>query len=339
LPTNIDSCPTLILAPIRGITDVVYREAFAQCFGGFDRAIAPYIQPRRGHELRPVELKQVVPEPNQRMVAIPQVLTNDARTFAATLRELHNAGHMEVNWNLGCPTPNVAGRVRGSGLLPHPERIDKILTHVLTSTPVRLSAKIRLGYKDPDEHLAVMEVLNRHPLTEVILHARTGAQKYQGSSDWERAAEALAQCRHPFIYNGDITDPGGFTVLQEKLAGAAGWMIGRGALKFPFLPALLKAGSHAENGNRSLPALPEPEARVPQLREFHDLLYAGYRKWLSGPRHLLDRMRSHWTYLSHSFADPNLVANRLRNSSDQSSYLANVQWAFEQPVSQGPLSR
>jgi hypothetical protein len=69
----------VILTPIRGITDVVYRAAFARCFGGFERAVAPYIQPRRGHELRPAELRQVAPEMNQSLIAIPQVVTCTVR--------------------------------------------------------------------------------------------------------------------------------------------------------------------------------------------------------------------------------------------------------------------
>ncbi len=332
-PDSLRNGPTLLLAPIRGITDVVYRGAFAECFGGIDRAIAPYIQPRQGHELRPVELRQVSPELNESMATIPQVLTNHARTFAAALGDLYEAGHREVNWNLGCPTPNVAGRERGSGLLPHPARIDEILTHVLAHCSVQLSVKLRLGYQDPEEHLAVLEVLNRHPLTEVILHSRTGAQKYQGVADVDRAAKALAICHHPFIYNGDISDPNAFYALQEKLAGASGWMIGRGALRCPFLPTLLKAGRLTGGPEDGWSTLPPPDQRRQQLREFHDLLFDGYSRWLSGPGHLLDRMRSQWTHLAHSFAEPKQIATRLRRSSDMASYQAAVDWAFVQPVS------
>ena len=322
--------PTLILAPIRGITDVVYREAFARCFGGFDRAVAPYLQPRRGHALRPVELRQVDPELNRGMKTIPQLLTNDPQTLVDALFELSDAGHMEVNWNLGCPSPNVAGRGRGAGLLPHPQRIDEILTYVLAKTPVKLSVKIRLGYKEPDEHLAVIDVLNRHSLTEVTLHARTGEQMYGGVADVARAEEALACCRHPFVYNGDITDPHDFSELQQRLAGAAGWMIGRGALMSPFLPLILKEAGDVVEADAGWSALPVPAVRGPRLRQFHDLLFDGYGQWLSGPGHLLDRMAAQWSYLAHSFADPKQVATRLGRCRDVSTYRTAVDWAFDQ---------
>ncbi len=325
LPNDLENRPTLILAPIRGITDVVYRNAFARCFGGFDRAIAPYIQPRRGHALRPAELRQVAPEWNNALWTIPQVLTNDGETFAAALLDLHDAGHAEVGWNLGCPTPNVAGRKRGSGLLPDPERIDEILTHVLENTPVQLSVKIRLGYRDPEEHLAVIDVLNRHPLTEVTLHARTGDQMYNGVADVGRAAQALPRCRHPFVYNGDINDPGDFHALRQRLPDVAAWMIGRGALRCPFLPMLLKDASES-------PALPHPDLRRERLREFHGLLFEGYSELVSGPKHLLDKLIVQWTWLAHSFADPLAIQARIRQAADPAGYTKAVEWVFDQAL-------
>ena len=280
----------LVLAPVRGITDRVYREAFTRCFGGFDYAVAPFLQLRQGHSLRPAELQQVAPDKSGSLPVIPQVLTNHAPTFAAALRELADAGHTEVNWNLGCPYPTAAGRGRGAGLLPQADRIDAILAEVLADAPVRLSVKMRLGYHDPDEFRAVLEVLNRYPLAGVILHARTADQMYEGEVDVGRAGQALALCRHPFTYNGDITSPAGFLDLRRKLPGVTTWMIGRGALRNPFLPSLLKGTP-----------LPPPEHRHTFLNHFRDLLSEGYAQWLNGARHCQDKMRGQWDYLSQAF--------------------------------------
>ncbi len=318
--TTADAPPVLILAPIRGITDVVYRDAYARSFGGFDRAVAPFIQLRQGKALRPAELAQVAPERNRPLPVTPQVLTRDAEVLAAALGALHDAGHSAVDWNLGCPHPTVAGRGRGAGLLAVPERIDAILTRALRDSPVRLSVKIRLGYRDPDEYVAVMDVLNRHPLREVTLHARTADQMYGGAVDLERAAAAMALCRHPFVYNGDITSPGILEDLRRRLPGATGWMIGRGALHCPFLPRMIKAGPGA--------GLPEAPQRRAQLRMFHDQLLEGYAALLSGPGHLLDRMKEQWRYLARSFARSERVGSRIRRSDTVDAYVAAVDRAF-----------
>jgi len=310
----------LILAPIRGITDAVYRKAFANCFGGFDRAVTPFIPLRQGQLSRPGELSQISPENNRAMKAVPQVLTNHARTFSAVLRQLHDAGHEEVNWNLGCPYPMVAGRGRGAGLLSQPGRIDAILAEVLNNSPVKLSVKMRLGYHDPDEYQAVMEILNRYPLKEVILHARTADQMYDGTVDVVRAGKCLASCRHSFVYNGDITGLDSFRELSLKLPGAAAWMIGRGALACPFLPSLFKGAP-----------LPSQDIRRQKLREFHDQLYEGFRERLSGPKHLKDKMLEQWNYLSFVFASKDQVLIRIRRSYT-SHYDSTVDWAFDQPL-------
>lgn len=293
----------LILAPIRGITDAVYRDAFALCFDGFDGAVAPFFPLRQGHALRPVELRQVAWASHRTLRVIPQVLTHHPPTFSAALRELREAGHEEVNWNLGCPYPTVAGRGRGAGLLPHTNRIDAILAEVMKDVPVRLSVKMRLGYHDPDEFKGVIEVLNQYPIAEVILHARTADQMYDGVVDIGRAAQALTLCKHPFVYNGDITTVDGFMALQRQLPAVTAWMIGRGALKNPFLPAQIKG----------VP-LPPPEVRRAQLIKFHNLLFEGYGQWLSGDQHRLDKMREQWDYLAHQFADPQAVFSRIRRS-------------------------
>lgn len=313
--------PSLILAPIRGITDAVYREAFAGCFGGFASAVAPFIQLRQGQAMRPGELRQVAPENNRRLRTVPQLLTHHAPTLADALRVLHELGHDEVNWNLGCPYPMVAKRGRGAGLLPHPEHIDALLAAALNNSPVRLSVKLRLGYRDPDEFRAVLEVFNRYPLTQVILHARTAVQMYGGTVDVARAAQALALCRHPFVYNGDILAPGGFRSLQLQLPGTAAWMLGRGALADPFLPGRLHGAP-----------VPAADVRRRRLREFHDQLHAGYSRWLSGPGHLLDKMKEQWEYLALAFAKPRQVQTRLRRSVEATAYADAVTWAFDQPL-------
>jgi len=319
-PVSASPCARLILAPIRGVTDAVYREAFARCFGGFDEAVAPFLQLRQEHSLRPAELGQVALDRNRALPVVPQVLTHHAPTFSAALRELGEAGHVEVNWNLGCPYPTVAGRGRGAGLLPHAERVEAILAEVMKAAPVRVSVKMRLGYHDPDEFLAIMDVLNRYPLAVVILHARTADQMYDGAVDVDRAGQALALCRHPFVFNGDIASVEGFRDMAGRLPGTAAWMIGRGALRNPFLPALIKG----------LPPL-SPEARRTQLIKFHGLLFEGYGQVLSGARHQRDKMMEQWEYLSHSFADSQSVLSRIRRS-HPGHYRAVVDWVFGQAL-------
>ncbi len=311
---------TLILAPIRGITDVVYRGAFARCFSGFDRAIAPFINLRRDMPLRPGEQKQMEKARNQDLPTVPQVHTNHARTLARGLAELAELGCTEVNWNLGCPHPMVAKRKRGAGMLPHPEFIDSILAQAMDDCPVKLSAKIRLGYRNPDEFIAVLDVLNKYPLTEVILHPRTASQIYDGVTDVDRAVIAFEHCAHPFVYNGDIRTPDDLQRVHEKLPDVTTWMVGRGSLDEPFLPSMLKGA-----------LLPSDDDQRRGRRKFHEELFQCYEEFLHGPGHLLNKMKEHWRYLIAPFAPTKKIWRKIRRSRDLDMYRDAVNFAFDQP--------
>ena len=70
-----------------------------------------------------------------------------------------------------------------------------------------------------------------------------------------------------------------------------GWMIGRGAVANPFLPAVIKSGQD------------DVGDKVEKFRKFYEDLFEGYRQLLSGPGHLLARMKGFWIYFSRSFKD------------------------------------
>lgn len=318
------SSPTLVLAPIRGITDCIYRTARAHWFPGFDRAIAPFAQIRQGRPLRPGELRQLAPENNRAMPVVPQLLTHQVDPFLRALREMSDLGYDEVNWNLGCPSPTVAGRGRGAGLLPHPERIDSILDAVLSRSTVRLSVKARLGRHDADEFALVLAVLNRYPLSEIILHPRTADQMYAGPPDIARTREALSTCRHPFVLSGGISTLEDFAALSKTLPQVGTWMLGRGALSCPVLPARIKGASGVDT-----------KTLRETLNGFHDELLARYGEWLSGAAHVLAKMKEHWVYLSACFAEPVDVLARVRRTRNPDEFEATVQWAFGQPLAPG----
>lgn len=284
--------PVLYLAPLRGITDAVFRTVFARHFAGIDRAVAPFVTTHGGARILPRHVRGLHPAENPAMPVIPQILGKSAPQFAAFARHLfEELGHPEVNWNLGCPFPQVANKGRGSGLLPHPDRIDAFLEEALGAIPGRLSIKTRLGRRHPDEMEAVAQVFNRYPLSAVIVHPRTGIQMYAGPPDLEAFGAFLAVCRHPVIYNGDLVSEAVFRDLAARFPAVAGWMLGRPAVANPFLPGLFK-------GAGALP--PHPAAR---FRRFHDDLLARYRECLAGPGHLLDRMKGFWRYFHLPFAD------------------------------------
>jgi tRNA-dihydrouridine synthase B len=283
---------SLFLAPLHGVTNRVFRKAYFRYFHGFDAAMAPFIQSVKAGSRVATHFKDLLPGFDPACPVIPQILGNDPSDFVDTARVMADLGYREVNWNLGCPYPMVTGKGRGSGLLPQPERIDAFLAQVCARSPLPVSVKVRLGFRNPQELLTLMPVLNSHPLTKVVIHPRLASQMYEGQVDLDGFEAARALSLHPVMYNGDIRDSQTYKMLATRFPGVQEWMIGRGAISDPFMPARLKG-------------LPAPDDPVRVIKAFHDDLLDAYQAILSGQKHVMDKMKEVWTFLGLWFStDP-----------------------------------
>jgi len=285
------SSPNLIMAPLRGFTDFAFRNAFWRHFQGIDEAVAPFVTSTKGRRIKPSHLFDLDPEKNQAMPVVPQILSNKSDEFICLAKSLSDMGYKEINWNLGCPYPMVAKKMRGSGLLPHPETVDRLLSEIVSGIACRLSIKTRLGRFSAAEMQPLIPIFNRYPLTRVIIHPRVGEQMYAGRVDLDAFHTCLSKIVHPVVFNGDINELKTFSHLKEQFPGVVGWMLGRGLIANPFLPEMIK-------GQTSSNAL-----RKNRFKNFHDDLVDSYSRLFSGPGHVLDRMKGFWRYFSVGFTD------------------------------------
>lgn len=296
--------PTLFLAPLHGVTNRVYRAAWFRHFTGIDAAMAPFILAVQAQRQEAKHFKDVEPSGQAGIPLIPQLLGNDGACLVATGKRLQDMGYTEIDWNLGCPYPMVANKKRGSGLLPYPELIDRALDEMCSALTAAISVKLRLGRNDPAESIPVMETINRYPLKRVIVHPRVGTQMYRGTVNLDGFALARGRCAHPVMYNGDIFDVATFDSLSARFPRVEGWMIGRGALRDPFLPARIKGSRGNGPAAADTPIAGDtPVDELKTLRAFHDDLADSYRETLSGDAHFLDKMKEVWAYLGSSFPD------------------------------------
>ncbi len=309
--------PRLVLAPLKGFTDVIFRNTFAEHFDGFDSAMAPFVAAVAADRLTDKHVRDLLPRENTRLPIEPQILGHSAEDFIFLARRLFDMGYPEVNWNLGCPFRPVTKKRRGAGLLPYPEQVDEFLSRTLPAIPGRLSIKMRLGRNTPDEILHLLPVLDRYPLKEITIHPRTARQLYAGLPDLDMFQVCLERTRHPVVYNGNIADLQGFRSLAARFPGVGTWMIGRGALSNPFLPALIKSGRDGAAG------------RPERFKAFYEDLFARYRERLCGPGHLLNHMKGFWTYFAAGFEDTD-IGKRIHRTFTLPRYVEAVDRFFAQ---------
>lgn len=283
----------LYSSPLQGYTDFRFRNAFQKYFGGIDQFFAPYIRLNGKKEIKAANERDILPANNQSLQLIPQLMTKDANEFLFIAKYLQKLGYNELNWNLGCPYPMVAKRGMGSGLLASPEKIDEILSIVNAESDIRISVKMRLGYENPDEIFKVLPVLEKYPLAYIAIHPRIGKQLYKGEVDLDSFESCMGQSRHLILYNGDITSVQSFREMKDRFPGIEHWMIGRGLIADPFLPAMIKADNTMY-----------PENRIEIFSKFHDTLFSSYMEALSGPKHILLKMYHFWEYFIYLFPHP-----------------------------------
>jgi tRNA-dihydrouridine synthase len=294
---------TFSLAPIQGITDFTFRNLIAKHFQGIDKVYTPFIRFQSGLEIKKQQLYDILPENNSTVKTIPQVLSNNPDEILFFASHIHRLNYPEFNWNLGCPYPMVAKRQMGSGLLPFPERINRIFETIYEKLPVKISVKMRLGYFDKHEVFEVLDVFEKFQLSEIIIHARIGKQMYKGEVDLDTFENCMSHSKLQLAYNGDINSLKTFSVIKERFKSIDNWMIGRAAVSNPFIFEEIAGNNTIDSKNRLL-----------RFREFHDSLFEAYRQSLSGPGHLLAKMEQLWDYFSKSFINSHKILKMVKKS-------------------------
>ena len=118
------------LAPMEGITGHVYRNTYDKFFNNIDKYFTPFIVPTSSKSFKTKELRDVLPENNEGLNIVPQILTDDSEGFINTAIKLQQLGYNEINLNLGCPSGTVVSKGRGSGFLGRKDELDSFLNDI-----------------------------------------------------------------------------------------------------------------------------------------------------------------------------------------------------------------
>lgn len=141
------------LAPLEGITGYIFRNAHQKYFTSADKYFTPFLvpKPNTGKQFTAKELADILPEHNQGIYLVPQIMTNKAEDFVTMANALQEYGYQEINLNLGCPSKTVVSKGRGSGFLSDTEKLNRFFDFVFSHTNLKISVKTRIGLHDPDE--------------------------------------------------------------------------------------------------------------------------------------------------------------------------------------------
>lgn len=302
-------------APMEGITGYIFRNAYERNFSNIDKYFTPFIAPNQNKCFNSRELHDILPENNPGITLVPQILTSSSKDFIRTAEELKKYGYDEINLNLGCPSKTVVSKGRGAGFLGRLEELSAFLEEIFEKADCPISIKTRIGVKSRDEMYSLMELFNRYPLKQLIIHPRLAVDFYNNHPDLDLFSEALAVSKNPVCYNGDIFTPEDYESFMARFPGVSQMMLGRGLLKNPGFIFLLKGLAPMDSE---------------KLKSFHDQVYAGYREVLSGEKPVLYKMKELWFYLAPVFNQYEKYAKKIKKAERCKAYEETVENLFRQ---------
>ena len=364
----------VLFAPLQGYTTGIYRKAHAEIFGGVDAYYAPFLRIENGspreRDLRDLENAEgncagSADENRARYKVIPQIIANNVSEFKPLAEALLQKGFTDIDFNMGCPFPMQVNRHRGAGILSDAQAVQEIMDEIKRlsgsatiangtasakangtalskakgNVPLKFSVKMRLGQESPDEAFALRPILNDTPLAHITLHPRLGKQQYKGAIDFNSFERFYNECKHPLVYNGDITAVSQIYEMERKYPKLMGVMIGRGLLARPRLAAEYKdlsckneAGSaqsninganesneaeSAQSSNRYINCA-TPQDFLGKVLQMHQAIFDKACQTYQGDSQILSHIQSFWEYLEPSI--PKKIFKRIKKAGKLSEY-------------------
>ena len=290
-------------APMEGLTDSIYRRLHHKYFPGVDRYYMPFISPTIHRSLTHKEDRELPLADSEAFVAIPQVLTKVPEDFLWAAQVCADRGYNEVNLNVGCPSGTVVSKGKGSGMLRNPEELDRILDSVFAASPLPISVKTRLGLEMAEDFVAILEIFNRYPITELTVHPRVRKDFYKEPVREEWFRYAYENSKNPLCYNGNLITKAQADSIFLMFPDVESVMLGRALVGDPGM--LSETGTTKET-----------------LKQFHDEMVEEYIRIFGSARNAMFRMKENWSLLHKRFEDTDRLWKKLRKTTDYNEYMA-----------------
>jgi nifR3 family TIM-barrel protein len=240
----------VVLAPMAGVTNVAFRTLCRELEQ--ERAgtvsglyVCEMVTARALVERHPVTMHMTTFSPDESPRSLQLYTVDPATTYRAAKMIADEGLADHIDMNFGCPVPKVTRRGGGAALPYKRQLFGQIVAAAVRATEgtsIPVTVKFRIGIDDAHHtHLDAGRIAEQEGAAAVALHARTAAQRYSGSADWDQIG-ALKEVvtSVPVLGNGDIFEAADALAMMAA-TGCDGVVIGRGCLGRPWLFAELSA--------------------------------------------------------------------------------------------------
>ena len=222
----------LVLAPMAGVTDLVFRllckeQGCGLVYTEMVSAKGIYYNNKNTGILLEVN-------PEEKPVSL-QLFGRDPKIMSEMAKRIEEIPFDILDINMGCPVPKVVNNGEGSALMEEPELVGEIVSAVSKAIQKPVTVKIRKGFTM--EHVNAPEIAyiaQESGAAAVAVHGRTRLQYYTGKADWDIIRKVKEKLSIPVIGNGDIFEPEDAVHMMQQ-TGCDAVMIGRGIQGNPWL--------------------------------------------------------------------------------------------------------
>ena len=288
-------------APMEGVTDSIYRSLHHKYFPGLDRYYTPFLSPGAGKKTTTKDSREIPAAQSLPFSVVPQVLTKSSEDFLFMAQKCADLGYQEINLNLGCPSGTVTAKGKGSGMLRDLAALDSFLYEIFSRTVLPVSIKTRIGFYDPEELPGILEIYNRYPIRELIVHPRVREDFYKEPIHRDAFSYALAHSKSPVCLNGNLCSLSQCETAAKEYPAVSALMLGRGLIGNP---GMLTPGG----------------TTMPALRSFLEELLETYSQVFGSERNAMFRMKENWRYAIRMFENSDKLFKKLRKSTDIRDY-------------------
>jgi len=224
--------PILALAPMQDVTDLPFMRVMEN-FGGPDYYVTEYFRVYENSPLSAYILRSIIENESGKPI-FAQMIGQDVDALVLNAKRLMEYPVSGIDLNLGCPAPTVCRKDAGGGLLRHADKLKRILGGLRESVNGRFTVKTRVGYESDDEFDSLLEIFKDFDIDALAIHGRTVKERYQTPVHTDRVRQAVNEMKCPVIANGNVVNASTGVAYYEQ-TGAEGLMIGRGAIRSPWI--------------------------------------------------------------------------------------------------------
>jgi nifR3 family TIM-barrel protein len=310
--------PPLVLAPMAGITDHVYRLMLRR-IGGVGLVTMEFISSEAITRGNARQIRKLLFSEEERPLSI-QIYGSDPRRMAAAAEIVEELRPDVCDVNMGCPANKVLKGCAGAALMGDLDLAREIIREVRRRLTIPLTVKFRLGLDESRKNfLELGRICDGEGAAAVTLHGRTARQMYTGRADWARIAELKGAVSIPVVGNGDV-ETANDALEMFRQTGCDAVMCGRSTMKNPWIFRQV-----AER-------LAGREAREPQLAERRDLMLSHFEaieRTAFDPREALHKLRTMTGWYTHGLPNGRALRVRISELETPADFRAAVEEFFD----------